>query len=70
MFWVYLTDNMGNWLDIELFLGEHEETESETDSIADASDFDEAYYNAMEVFYRLDHHQMIYMEEWFDMGLQ
>jgi len=23
----------------------------------------------MNVFYRLDHHQMIFMEEWFDMGL-
>jgi hypothetical protein len=68
--WLYLTDNTGIWLDVQLIIGEEEVTEVESDSIADASDFDDAYYAAMEVFYRLDHHQMIYMEEWFEMGLQ
>jgi hypothetical protein len=68
--WLYLTDNSGTWLDIQLIIGEEVEEEESTDSIADASDFDDAYYAAMDVFYRLDHHQMIYMEEWFEMGLQ
>jgi hypothetical protein len=30
--------------------------ESETDEIAEASDFEDAYQAAMQVFYRLNHH--------------
>lgn len=70
--WIYLTDYLGNWLDVTMIVGEalDDEYYEYYDSIEEASDFEEAYNAAMEVFYRLDHHQMIYMEEWFDMGIE
>lgn len=66
----YLTDEWYTGLDVELRIGSEFAPEVVVDEIAEYSDFEDQYQAAMEVFYRLRHHQMIYMEEWFEMGLQ
>ena len=68
VFYGTLTDNYSAWLDAEFSIG-FAVIETESDSIADADTFQEAYNAALGIFHRLQHHQMIMMEDWFDMNL-
>lgn len=56
--WGYLaTDDWMSLLEAEIRIGtEFAPEESDTDAIAEASDFEDAYQAAMQVFYRLNHH--------------